>query len=97
RAPEQDRGAGKDEQCQGMAEDPGQAVPDDVANVGAARGDAGLRRDMVAFERVLHAEQKPQPKNSEHLSPACTTRPAIASAAKQSSFFLSAARWIASL
>jgi hypothetical protein len=35
----------------------------------AARGDARHRRDMVGFQRVLHAQQKPQPQNSEHVSP----------------------------
>jgi hypothetical protein len=33
-------------------------VADDVADVAAARGDAGHRRDMVGLQRVLHAEQK---------------------------------------
>ena len=70
RVTEQDGGAGKDEQGQGMAEAPGQPVLDDVADVGAARGDRGHRRDMVGLERVLHAQQKSQPQNSEHLSPA---------------------------
>ena len=64
---EQNRGAGKGEQRQGMAEPPGQAVLDDVADMAAARGDAGHRRDMVGLERVLHAQQKPQPQNSEHV------------------------------
>jgi hypothetical protein len=41
-----------------MAEPPGQAMPDDVANLGAARGDAGHRGDMIGLERVLHAEEK---------------------------------------
>ncbi len=58
RVTEQDRGAGKGEQGQGMAEPPGQAVLDDVAHIGAARGDRGHRRDMVGLERVLHAQQK---------------------------------------
>ena len=82
-AAEQDRGAGKGEQRQGMAEPPGQAMADDVADLAAARGDAGHRRDMVGFQRVLHAQQKPQPQNSEHVSPARSLN-VIASAAKQS-------------
>src|SRR5258708_30123580 len=68
-APEQDYSAGKGEQCQGMAEPPGQAVLDDVADVSAARGDAGHRGDMIGLERVLHTQQKPQSQNSEHLPP----------------------------
>jgi hypothetical protein len=47
RMPEQNRGAGKGEQCQGMAEAPGQAVLDDVADIAAARRDAGHRGDMI--------------------------------------------------
>ena len=39
---------------------------DDVADMGAARGDAGDRRDMIGLERVLHAQQKTEPQNSEH-------------------------------
>ena len=49
-----------------MAEAPGQAVLDDIADVAAARGDARNRRDMVGLERMLHAEQKSQSQNSEH-------------------------------
>src|ERR1700687_2332697 len=58
RVTEQNGGAGKGEQCQRMAEPPGQAVPDDVPNVGAARRDARHRRDMVGLERMLHAQEK---------------------------------------
>ena len=36
----------------------------------AARGDAGYGGDMVRFERMLHAEQKAEPQNSEHAPPA---------------------------
>jgi hypothetical protein len=71
--PEQNCGAGEGEQCQGMPEPPGQAALDDVAHFGAARGDAGHRRDVVGLERVLHAEQKSQSQNSEHLSSARLT------------------------
>jgi hypothetical protein len=53
-----------------MAKTPGQAVLDDIADIRAAHGDAGHRGDMVGLERVLHAEQKPKPQTSEHLSPA---------------------------
>jgi hypothetical protein len=35
----------------------------------ATRGDAGDGRDMIGLERVLHAEQKTKPQNSEHCSP----------------------------
>ena len=87
RAAEQNRGAGKGEQRQGMAEPPGQAMADDIADTAAARGDAGHRRDMVGFQRVLHAQQKPQPQNSEHVSPARSNLNVIARSAvtKQSS------------
>ena len=43
---------------------------DDVPNLGAARGNTGHRGDMIGLERVLHAQQKPQPQNSEHVFPA---------------------------
>src|SRR6478752_1986550 len=56
-----------------MAEPPGQAVLDDVSDVGAARGDAGDRGDMIGLKRVLHAQQKTQAQNSEHSSPARLT------------------------
>src|ERR1700730_12208833 len=69
RLPDQDRGTGKDEQGQGMAKPPGQAVLDDIADIGASRRDARYRRDMVGLERMLHPEQKPQSENSEHLFP----------------------------
>ncbi len=35
---------------------------DDVGDLGPARGDAGDRRDMVGLERVLHAQQKSEPR-----------------------------------
>ena len=69
-ASEQNCRPGKDKQCQGMAEAPGQPVLDDVPDLSAARGDAGHRGDMIGLERVLHTEQKPQSQNSEHLPPA---------------------------
>ena len=43
---------------------------DDVGDMAAACGDAGYGGNMIGFERVLHAHQKPQPKNSEHTPPA---------------------------
>ena len=58
RMAEQDRRPGKHEQRQRMAEAPGQAMPDDVAEFSAARGDAGHRGDMIGLKRVLHAQQK---------------------------------------
>ena len=70
RVAEQDGGAGKDEQRQRMAEPPGQAVLDDIGDMAAARGDAGDGGDMIGLERMLHAQQKPQPQNSEHTPPA---------------------------
>jgi hypothetical protein len=33
-------------------------MPDDVTDVGAARGDARHRGDMIGLERVLHAQQE---------------------------------------
>ena len=45
-------------------------MPDDVADLAAARGDAGYGGDMVGLERVLHPEQKAEPQNSEHAPPA---------------------------
>ena len=66
RAAEQDGGAGKDEQRQRVAEAPGQPVLDDIGDMAAARGDAGDGGDMIGLERMLHAQQKPQPQNSEH-------------------------------
>ncbi len=59
--PEQDRGAGKDEQRHGMAKPPGQAVLDDVADMAAPRGDRGHRGDVVSLERMLHPEEKAEP------------------------------------
>ena len=41
----------------------------------AARGDARDRRDMVGLQRVLHAQQKTQPQNSEHTTPARLATP----------------------
>src|SRR3954454_5360228 len=74
RMAEPDCDPGKYRQSERMAEPPGQAVLDDVADVGAARGDAGDSGDMIGLERVLHAQQKTQSQNSEHLSPARPTR-----------------------
>ena len=70
RAAQQNGGASEDEQRQRMAEPPGQPVPDDVTDTAAARGDAGDGGDMIGFERMLHAQQKPKPQNSEHTPPA---------------------------
>ena len=36
------------------------------ADMAAACGDAGYGGDMIGLERMLHAQQKPQPQNSEH-------------------------------
>jgi hypothetical protein len=69
RVAEQDGGAGKDEQCQRMAEPPGQPVLDDIGHMATARGDAGDGGDMIGLESMLHAQQKPQPQNSEHTPP----------------------------
>ena len=69
RLSEQNRRAGKGEQRQGVAEAPGQAVFEDIADIGAARGDTRYGRDVVCLERMLHPEQKPQPQNCEHGRP----------------------------
>ena len=69
RVAEQDGGAGKDEQRQRMAEPPGQPVLDDIGDMAAARGDAGDGGDVIGLERMLHAQQKTQPQNSEHTPP----------------------------
>ena len=42
---------------------------DDIGHMAAARGDAGDGGDMIGLERMLHAQQKPQPQNSEHTPP----------------------------
>jgi len=68
-AAEQNGGAGKGEQRQRMTEPSGQPVLDDIAHMAAARGDAGYGGDMIGFERMLHAQQKPQPQNTEHTTP----------------------------
>src|SRR5207244_13167356 len=69
-APEQNRSPREDEQRQRVADTPGQPVLDDIADMGAARGDAGHRGDMIGFERMLHAQKKPETQNSEHMRPA---------------------------
>ena len=79
---EHNRGACEHEQGQGMAEAPGQAVLDDIADMAAARGDAGHRGDMIGLERVLHSQQKPKPQNSEHKVPYSPRPGFIASAAR---------------
>jgi hypothetical protein len=66
RVPQEDGDAGKNQQGDGVAEPPGEAMLDDVADFGAARRNRGDRRDMVGLERVLHAQQKTQPQDSEH-------------------------------
>ncbi len=60
--------SGKQEQREGVPKPPGQAMLDDVADIAAAGGDAGHRRDVVGFQRMLHAEQKAESQNSEHPS-----------------------------
>jgi hypothetical protein len=73
RMTQQDRGAGEDEQRQRMAEPPCQPVLDDIANVGPAGGNARDRRDVIGLQRVLHAEQKTDPQDSEHAFPDFTS------------------------
>jgi hypothetical protein len=41
-------------------------VLDDIADVAAARGDAGHRSDVIGLERMLQAQKKPETQNSEH-------------------------------
>ena len=52
-----------------MTEPPGQPVLDNVAHVAPSGGNAGHRRDVIGFERVLHSEQKAKPQYSEHAFP----------------------------
>src|ERR1700694_4148648 len=66
---QQDRSAGENEEGQPMAETPCQPVLDNIADVGAARGNARDRRDMIGFERMLHAQQKADSQHSEHALP----------------------------
>ena len=58
RTAEQDRCTGKGEQRQRMAKPPGETMLDDIADMAAARGDAGDGGDVIGLERMLHAEQK---------------------------------------
>jgi mannose-6-phosphate isomerase-like protein (cupin superfamily) len=76
---EQDGGAGKNEESDRVAEAPGQAMLDDVADAAAAGSDAGDGGDVIGLERMLHAQQQAETQNSEH---ACLT--VIASEAAQS-------------
>ena len=62
---EQDRSTCKGKQRQRVAKSPSQAMLDDIADMGAPRGDARYRRNMVGLQRVLHAEQKSQAQNKE--------------------------------
>src|SRR3954453_4421561 len=63
------RRTGKGEQCQRVAEPPGQAVLDDVTDLGAAVGDAGDCGDMVGLQRMLQAQQKTQRQYCQHSAP----------------------------
>jgi hypothetical protein len=45
----------------------------------AAGSDAGHGRDVIGFERMLHAQQKPEPQNSEHTPPALPSLRALRS------------------
>src|SRR3954469_17584477 len=83
RLTEQDRDPGEGEQRQAVPEAPSEAVLDDIPHVGAPGGDAGDRGNMIGLKRVLHAQQKPKPRNCEHICPA-SYFPSLP-AAKQSS------------
>ena len=56
RVAEQNRRTREHEQRQRMAETPCQAVLDDVADVGPARGNARHRRDVIGLQRMLHTQ-----------------------------------------
>ena len=64
---DEDRDTGKHEQGQRVAESPGQAMLDDIRDVAAARRDRGDRRDVIGLERMLHAQQKSETQNTEHV------------------------------
>ena len=66
RVAEQDRSTSEDQQRQRMTKSPGQAMLDDVADLGAACGDRGDRRDVIGLQCVLHAQQEAQTENCEH-------------------------------
>jgi hypothetical protein len=53
-------------------------VPDDIADVAAARRNAGDGRDVIGLQRVLHAQQKAQPQDTEHVSPPIVREPTVA-------------------
>src|SRR5712671_7729561 len=74
RPAEQNGSTGEYEQGQRVTKPPGQPVLDDIADVGAARGNAGHRGDVIGLERMLHAQKKPETQNSEHTPPACSRR-----------------------
>ena len=66
RMADDDRGTREDKERQRMAKPPCQAVFDDIPDIGSACRNAGNRRDVIGFERMLHSQQKAQPQNSEH-------------------------------
>src|ERR1700732_4400775 len=72
RLAQENRRTREHEQRQRVAEPPGQAVLDNIPNVGPASGKARHRRDMIGFERMLHSEQKPDTQDSEHALPDLT-------------------------
>ena len=52
-----------------MAKTPCETVADNISDAGAPRGDARHRRDVIGFERMLHAEQETEAENSKHADP----------------------------
>ena len=63
---EKNRRTGEHEQGDGVTQSPGQPMLDDVTDARAPGRDAGHRRDVIGFERVLHAKKKAEAQNSEH-------------------------------
>src|SRR5687767_10322849 len=69
RVSQQDRSAGKDKERERMAQAPGQAMLDDIADTGSPRSDARHGGDMIGLECMLHPEQETQSEHAEHLFP----------------------------
>src|SRR5579872_6243362 len=72
RLADQDGCAAENEKRQRMSQPPGQAVLDDVSDIGPAGGDARDRRDMIGFQRMLHSQEKAKPEDPEHALPDST-------------------------
>ena len=58
RVAEKDRSAGENEQCDGVAQSPGQPVLDDVSDARSPGRNAGHCCDVIGLEGVLHSDKK---------------------------------------